>query len=144
MVGRLVWTCQAPACTGTTGQLLTHWQPTMPWLHSIWTIHPGNYIIIALYFALSVIIAKILILFFFLFYEANYDIFVFFSVAAMHNPYANPGVPPTSSVQNHVMGGPSTGQGVPDSVHNKRDKDAIYGWVLYYFFWWIPTGNFLK
>ena len=44
-----------------------------------------------------------------------------FSVAAMHNPYANHN--PAAGAQNHVMGGSSTG--VPD-VH-KRDKDAIYG-----------------
>ena len=48
----------------------------------------------------------------------------YYSVASMHNPYANPAANPASSVQNHVMGAPSTG--VPD-VHNKRDKDAIYG-----------------
>ena len=46
-----------------------------------------------------------------------------FSVATMHNPYANHN-PASSTVQNHVMGAPGTA-GVPD-VH-KRDKDAIYG-----------------
>ena len=45
---------------------------------------------------------------------------VLYSVAAMHNPYANHN--PAASAQNHVMGSSS---GVPD-VH-KRDKDAIYG-----------------
>ena len=45
----------------------------------------------------------------------------YFSVAAMHNPYANHN-PTAASVQNHVMGAST---GVPD-VH-KRDKDAIYG-----------------
>ena len=46
------------------------------------------------------------------------------SVAAMHNPYANHN--PATTVQHQVMGAPAGG--VPD-VH-KRDKDAIYGWVL--------------
>lgn len=50
------------------------------------------------------------------------------SVASMHNPYANPAANPASNPQNHVMGAPSTG--VPD-VHNKRDKDAIYGHPLF-------------
>jgi len=51
------------------------------------------------------------------------------SVAAMHNPYANPAsAPPPSSVQNHVMG--ATGAtGLPDA--QKRDKDAIYGHPLF-------------